>query len=262
MDMRDLTLPYCTPEGFELPFRDPYGVPHGTNYVPFNRASDMNIATRATFAGVKVARTHEACSLNEARAIASFNFNPYVVDIREQYPVYSQDAYNRARVSGKRMARSRVMTYDVVLTFAFDQSRLHYHGVSIKDASKTELSDRDKKRMEREETAFAKRGWTWQMMLGDNFSKRAFGNHMLMRSWIGRINIYSSRAYAKAFATRLSGHSLEGSLNEIVARNARYMGISRDYAFTLFGIAVSLGYLYVDHREELRVDRPLTLLFR
>jgi hypothetical protein len=259
MKVLELPFPFETPDdGFVLPARDPYGVPHGDPYVPFNNAKSINLATRAEVGGVKVTRIHQACSLNELRAIVDFSFNPYVIDIREQYPEYSQEAYNQARIAGKRMSRSSVMTYDIVLTLILHPGSRHYHGVSIKDATH-EPTPRAEKRKERERERFAARGWTWELLKGDQFSQRAYGNYMLMRSWIGGIDIWSHRGEAREFAFRLRNHSLEGTLEAVVARNARYMGISRDRAFMLFAVAVSFGHLAVDHSEDLRVDRPLKL---
>ena len=69
------------------------------------------------------------------RPLFAFAFNPYVIDIRDQYPVYDQETYNRARRRGERMPISAVQTYDIVLTLVLPpDNRLHYHGVSIKDA--------------------------------------------------------------------------------------------------------------------------------
>ncbi|PHP85812.1 hypothetical protein CFB52_027205 [Burkholderia sp. AU18528] len=189
----------------------------------------------------------------------AFNFNPYVVDIREQYPLYKQDDYNRSKRYGVRMPLNQVMTYDIVLTLVLPpDERLHYHGISIKDA-RDELGQQDLDRQERERMNFSSRGWTWELLRGDKFSKRAFGNHALLKTWIGNKNIWDLYEEAKILAARLAIRSLRGTLDDILNRHARHMGTSANHAFELFAVAVSFGFIYIDHSQDLRVDKPLHL---
>ncbi|AOI60674.1 hypothetical protein WI26_24315 [Burkholderia diffusa] len=193
------------------------------------------------------------------RALLAFNFNPYAVDIRDQYPVYDQEAYNRAKRNGIRMPINSVMTYDIVLTLVLPPDyRLHYHGISIKDA-RDELTQQDWNRQEREHARFLERGWTWELLRGDRFTKRAFGNHALMKTWIANVDVWNHYEEAAILATRLKTRSQRGTLDDILNRHARYMGINCDHAFELFSTAVSFGFLYIDHSEDLRVDKPLHL---
>lgn len=259
--MKILELPkkFLTPRYVELPKRDPFGVSHGASYAPLREAADISSATRASFGCIKARRVHEALSLNEVRALLAFNFNPYVIDIRDQYPIYDQELYNRAKLEGVRMPINSVMTCDIVLTLVLPpEYRLHYHGVSIKDA-RDELTPKDWNRQEREHAKFLERGWTWELLRGDQFTKRAFGNHALMKSWIANLDVWSLYDEADHLATRLKLRSLRGTLDDILNRHARYMGIELDRAFELFAVAVSFGFLHIDHSEDLRVDKPLHL---
>jgi len=259
MNILTLPAPFVTPRHIVVPNRDAFGIPHGVAYVPFRKAADISLATRASFGGVKVRRVHEALSLNEMRALLAFNFNPYVVDIRDQYPVYDQEAYNCAKRNGVRMPINSVMTYDIVLTLVLPPHYLlHYHGVSIKDAG-DELSQADWNRQEREHAKFLERGWTWELLRGDQFTKRAFGNHALMKSWIANVYVWNLYEEAAILAARLKTRSQRGTLDDILNRHARHMGVSFDHAFELFSVAVSFGHLYIDHSEDLRVDKPLHL---
>ncbi|MCX5543872.1 hypothetical protein M3A49_31060 [Paraburkholderia sp. CNPSo 3076] len=259
MKILELPAPYVTPRDVVLPRRDAYGVLHGAQYVPLCDPAEINIATRASFAGVKVQRVHEARSLNEMRAIYAFSFNPYVIDIREQYPVYNQEAYNRARLAGSRMPKSQIMRYDVVLTLVLPpDSYLHYHGVSIKDGNER-FGSRVIKRHQRESDNFAARGWTWESLLGSQLTKLAYGNHALMQTWIANADIRSLYDEAGILAMRLQTRSLRGTLHDILERHARHLGISLDHAFELFAVAVSFGFLWIDDSQYLRVDRPLGL---
>ncbi|WP_155648065.1 TnsA endonuclease N-terminal domain-containing protein [Burkholderia cepacia] len=259
MNILELPHPFCTPRFVQLPDRDAFGVYHGSRYEPFREAASIGFATRTSFGGIKQRRIHEALSLNETRALLAFNFNPYVIDIREQYPLYKQDDYNRSKRYGVRMPVNQVMTYDIVLTLALPPyERLHYHGISIKDA-RDELGQQDLDRQERERMNFSSRGWTWELLRGDKFSKRAFGNHALLKTWIGNKNIWDFYEEARVLAARLATRSLRGTLDDILTRNARHMRISENHAFELFAVAVSFGFIYIDHGRDLRVDKPLHL---
>ncbi|WP_157381753.1 hypothetical protein [Burkholderia ubonensis] len=260
MNVLDLPLPFRTPKHIELPQRDEFGVFHGANYKPILDASEINMATRSSFMGVKHLRTHEALSDNEKRAIYAFNFNPYVVDIREQYPFYDQGVYNRARLRGENMLRADIMPVDLVLTLVLPpNNRLHYHVVSVKDA-KASLDKEAWHEQHRERDASRARCWTWQMLRGDRFSSRAWGNHAHMQTWIANVNVWPHQDDAAEFAAQLISHSRRGTLGDILRRRARCLGITSHWASELFAIAVCFGYLYVDHSEELRLDKPLHLI--
>ncbi|OXI43815.1 hypothetical protein CFB84_19945 [Burkholderia aenigmatica] len=193
------------------------------------------------------------------RALLALNFNPYVVDIRDQYPVYDQEAYNRAKLDDMRMPINSVMTYDIVLTLVLPPDyRVHYHGVSIKDAG-DELTQKDWDRQEREHAKFLERGWTWELLRGDQFTKRAFGNYALMKTWIANVDVWNHYEEAAILAARIKTRSQRGTLDDILNRHARHMGVSCDHAFELFSTAASFGHLYIDHSEDLRVDKPLHL---
>lgn len=259
MNILTLPAPFVTPRHIILPHRDPFGVPHGRHYAPLREAADNSFATRASFGSIKVRRVHEALSLNELRAMLAFNFNPYVVDIRDQYPVYDQEDYNRAKRNGMRMPINSVMTYDIVLTIVLPPDyQLHYHGISIKDAN-DDLTQADWNRQKREHDIFRVRGWTWELLRGDHFTKRAYGNHSLMKAWIANVDVWNHYEEAAMLATRLKTRSQRGTLDDILNRNARHMGISCNHAFELFSAAVSFGFIYIDHSEDLRVDKPLHL---
>ncbi|CAE6851382.1 TnsA endonuclease N-terminal domain-containing protein [Paraburkholderia nemoris] len=259
MKILELPTTFQTPMNRTTPRRDAYGVLHGVEYVPFLDATTMSMGTRATFGGVKVGRLHQARSLNETRAIAAFNFNSYVLDIRERYPIYDQAAYDRAKLRGVRLARRKVTTCDIVLTLALPpDNHLHYHVVSVKDVN-DKLMPKKEERQQRERQIVTERGWTWEVLRGAQFSKRAYGNHMLMKTWIGNSNIWNLYAEAEVFSQRIKTHSIRGTLIDVVERQARYLGTSTDHAFELFVAAVSFGMLRISHEEHLRVDGPLNL---
>jgi hypothetical protein len=258
LELHKLTDPFVTPLQFNLPYRDAFGVFHGSGYEPLLNAEDMTLATRSTFGSVKFARVHEALNISQLKALLSLNFNSYVVDVREHYPIYEQSDYNQARLTGVRMQASHVKTCNIVLTLILPNNRIHYHGISIADDPGASTSDTSRP-TDQVRAVMLKRGWTWERLRGDSFSRRACGNHLLMRSWITNVNVWNLHGEAGNFAGRLFTKSLRGTLSDVMRRHARHLCIPADHAYELFAIAVSFGFLYIDHEQDLRVDEPLHL---
>jgi len=259
MNIFDLALPFETPRQIRRPLRDPFDKAHGDSYTPSRTAATMNLATRSTWPGVKVLRNHEALSMQKLRAILHFSFSPYVVDIREEYPLCSRESYLRAKRRGVRVPESECTICNINLTLVLPPDfRLHYHTVSLWNKpgeTNVPSSPRDR----REHAMSLERGWTWQKVNGDRFTKKEYGNNLLMSRWMSQVNIWKHHEAACALAARIKTRSLRGTLSHILDRHARHMGISVDHAFELFAVAVSFGYLYIDHGEYLRVDLPLIL---
>jgi hypothetical protein len=260
MEILELPLPFVTPRHAALPFRDEFGIPHGERYVPMREASDVGIATRASFGALKFRRAHQALALNEMRPLYAFSFNPYVIDIRDQYPIYDQETYNRARRKGNSMSICDVITLDIILTLVLPpDNRLHYHAVSIKDGT-DELDDATRERLKREENEIKARGWTYELLRGSQFDMLAWGNHAVMKTWVANVNVWRHYDEASNFASRLLTRSSRGTLDDIQNRHARHLGISLDWAYELLAVAACFGFLYPDHREPLRTDKRLHLL--
>ncbi|SKC83751.1 hypothetical protein SAMN05445504_3725 [Burkholderia sp. CF099] len=259
MNIFELPLPFETPRHIRRPLRDPYDKAHGDGYKPSRTAATMNLATRSTFPGVKVLRNHEALSMQKLRAILHFSFSPYVVDIREEYPLCSLESHYRAKAHGVSVPESEQTICNLNLALVLPPDfRLHYHTVSLgskADETGLPLSPRDR----REYALSLERGWTWQKVNGDRFTKKEYGNNLLMSRWISQVNIWKYQESARALADRVKTRSLRGTLAHVLERHARHMGISVDHAFELFAVAVSFGFLYIDHTEYLRVDMPLVL---
>lgn len=259
MKILELPFPFTTPANLEIPFRDEFGIPHGEAYEAFKTARDAKISTRSTFSGLKFKRRFEALSMNEQRPLFGFAFNPYVVDIRDQYPIYDSDNFSKAVRLGRRMRKNEVMTIDIVLTIVSQTRELHYHGISIKDSSAV-LSDADERRHQREQGALQERGWTWELLRGLQFSKLAFSNHFVMYRCVRDSDVFSKYEDAKWFAGELTRSSQSGTFGSMLGRVSKRLGIGDAIAHQLFAVAVAFGFLTLDHTKPLRVDQPLYLL--
>lgn len=260
MKILSLTAPFVTPKDIELPFADPWGWAHGAEYRPFLQARKSRHSTRTTFRGLKFRRRFEALSENEKRIMFSLVFNPYVLDLREQYAFYDPDAYYTARDKGRRILRSTVITIDIVVTYVLPGDfTLRYHCISIKD--KTYVADLDDLAREaRESNGAAERGWTWELLRGDAISNRQFANCFVMYRAIKDTDIYELYEKAGRFSELLKHSSRRGTMASVLRRLANRLGISECDCHRLFSVAVTFGFLAVDHEQPLAADKQLYLL--
>lgn len=260
--MKILELPagFRTPRGILLPSHDDFGIPHGLNYEAHQKARTVRLSTRSTFRGLKFHRRFEALSMNEARALFGFAFNPYVVDIRDQYPIYRTQDFNRATLRGARLQKTQVMSIDIVLTIILPhEDSLHNHCVNIKDAGAV-LSEKDERRFESEKLRSADRGWTWELLRGDRFSMREYANHWVLYRSIRDTDVFLHYDAAELFASKLLRASTRGTFDSVVRRISRQLDILPDLGHKLFAVAVSFGFIHLDPTKDLRVDSPLHLL--
>jgi hypothetical protein len=259
--LRDLPLPFETPPSIVLPPVDDYGWPTGEKYEPILEArTPMSIGTRATMRGVKYRRRFEILSMGELAVQIAHMFNPYVIDLREQYPVYDPGDFWRANASGQRMQRKQVMTIDLVLTYILPTSEtLRYHAISVKHAG-YEPSPKDLEREERERKAMVARGWTWELMRANEIPRIEVENYMLLHSLMRHTDASSSYESARIFARCLNHSSAKGKMSSVVKRISKRLRIEPDEGFRLFPVAVAYGFITLDHTRRLKLHEPIVLI--
>ncbi|HDR8952280.1 MULTISPECIES: PDDEXK family nuclease [Burkholderia cepacia complex] len=256
----NLARPFVTPRDVRLPPTDRYGWPHGVAYEALLKARQPSLSTRSTFRGMKFRRRYEALSGNEQRILFSLAFHPYVIDVRDQYGIYDVAALQRVQSKGELLLRTDLMTIDVVVTYVMPGSLdLHYHGISIKPADYVP-DPKDLDRESREQSALAPRSWTWELMRGDAVSSREFANNFGMYRTVRDRDVALNYDHAQWFAKKLLRSSTRGTMGSVLGRISRRLGISDDAAHQLFAVAVSYGFLTVDHSKDLRMDLQLHLL--
>jgi hypothetical protein len=259
--LRDLPLPFETPPNVFLPSADDYGWPTGEKYEPILEArTPMSIGTRATMRGVKYRRRFEMLSMGELAVQIAHMFNPYVIDLREQYPVYDPGDFWRANASGQRMKRKQVMTIDLILTYVLPGSNtLRYHAISVKHAGYAP-SPKDRAREERERTAMAARGWTWELIRANEIPRVEVENYMLLHSFMRHTDAPSSYESARIFARCLNQSSAKGKMCSVVKRISKRLSIEPDEGFRLFAVAVAYGFITLDHGRRLKLHEPMALI--
>ncbi|MFK0378365.1 hypothetical protein [Pandoraea sp. NPDC090278] len=259
--MKILELPkgFVTPASSRPIWRDDFGVRHGQTYKPLHTSQKPGLGLRAQVQSPKLERSVHLLSRGEIAAFFYLLYCPYVVDMREQYPVYDSEAFMRALRQGKRLHKSKCLTIDFHLTLALPPDfRHHSHWVSIK-FDKTVLSQQDIQRAEREFNLADDRQSTWEMMDSRDFPAGHLRNFAALwthfkftRAW----DLYSEASY---FARRIPQRSLRGTTHDVMTRHARSLGIGVDHAFRLLSTAVSFGHLWLDHSFHYSADRALHL---
>ncbi|MFL9888235.1 hypothetical protein PQR66_34790 [Paraburkholderia agricolaris] len=258
--MLNLERRFVTPKDILLPATDKYGWPHGRGYDALLEARQPSWSTRTTFRGMKFRRRYEALSGNEQRILFSLGFNPYVIDVRDQYGIYDIAALHRVLARDERLLRTDLMTIDVLVTYVLPGSLvLRHHGISIK-AENYVPDQAELDRELREQQALAARGWTWELMHGDAIGGREFANNFVMYRAVRDQDVSINYDDARRFAKALLKSSARGTMGSVLGRLSRRVGISDGAAHQLFAIAVSYGFLTIDHSKELRVDLPLYLI--
>jgi hypothetical protein len=255
-----LRRPFITPADVRLPPVDSEGFPHGENYAALLKARTPSMSTRTTLPGLKFKRRFEVLSLGELRILLALWFNPYIVDLREQYGRFDTADFYRALDQGMTLARSQLMTIDIIATYVSPKDgRLRNHAISVKSRN-YEPTDEDSAREARERSSAALAGWTWELLLGNAVTDVEYGNYGFLWSVVRNQNLPSLYAPARRFAQLLVRVSDRGSLEEMLGRAAIRAGIGHFRAARLFAVAVAYGFLTPDHRCPIRTHQPLYLI--
>ncbi len=127
---------------YERALRNGFGFGCGEDYVPWYRAQDVPSRGRATkLPGITVHRQHHLLSDHEKRFFLCAEYQPSVIDIREQFPLLPIDLVERiadqAGIPCPKHRKSkdiRVLTTDFLLTIS-TQNGIRYYAVAIKPSS-------------------------------------------------------------------------------------------------------------------------------
>jgi len=256
----DLPRPFVTPPNLRLPPADSQGFPHGEDYSALLKARSPSMATRTTLPGLKFHRRFEALSLGELRILLALWFSPYCVDLREQHAWFSVDALNDAAARGFTLARSQLMTIDVIATYwCPTDRRLKNHAISVKPASYRRTGE-DIEREEREQATVGRVGWTWELLRSDAVTNTEYGNYAFLWSLVRHQNVPSLYAESGEFAKLLSKVSDRGTLRDMLARAANRAGMTSDRAARLLAVGAGYGFLTPDYRAPIRIDEPFYLI--
>lgn len=253
----ELPRPFVTPPRIELPSYDSYGWPMDDVYKSILKARTPSFATRGMLPSITNDRVFEALSMGEFVIQLSLMFNPYVLDVREQYAFYEDAAYRRASEQGRRLLRSNLTTIDLVVTHLRPgSSELHFHMVNVKHATFAP-KDKDVKREFKERGLADGRTWTWEMLRSNSVPRQEVVNYALLWSLARTTKVRHLYDASLRLADQFRTHSVKGSMDEVLTRRARSLGISLHDAYRLFVSCVAHGFVTLDHSKPLDKHLPI-----
>lgn len=237
-----------------LPVRDARGIMHGDQYIPFKRATDTRQGVGLEVPDVRWKRRSTLLSLQELYAAYSFSFDGRIVDMREQYPFYSEDRIARRIEQGERIPANEVATLDFVLTLLV-RGQLVYHAVSIKPATKIDAPE-VVRRHEREDAFCKRQGWSWESMNESSFNVVDFRNHALLAGWLKATRLEDLMPLIPDFSGRILRSQASGSTERLLRLVTNRMAIGLNDGYRLFAAAVSLGWIRLSSGRLLDVHLP------
>ena len=127
---------------YERALRNGFGRGCGEDYTPWIRAQDVASHGRSTkLPGITVHRQHHFLSDHEKRFFLYAEYQPSIIDIREQFPLLPVDLIERiteqAGISYPKNRKSkvpRVLTTDFLLTVS-NENGVSYKAIAIKPSS-------------------------------------------------------------------------------------------------------------------------------
>jgi len=245
--------------GRRLPSWDHCGIPTGSQYVPWHSARVGRGGLSGNWVRIKGTTSSPQHSQIEAKALARFDFHTWVLETRSQYPFWDAERYLRYLRAGKPFPKTLVPTMDFMLTLWHPWAqRIQYHCVSIKPSDKVDEDD-VVRRHQREGAWCAERGISWECLTELDFPLSEFENHQILKRFLRHARIAEQLVDAREFGRRVADSTASGTLTHLLKCAARRRWELPD-CFELFGIAVLMGWLRLDHRFPLREDKPLILL--
>lgn len=146
------------------------GLGTGTDYLPWLRVNDIPSRGKSTkIYGIKTERTYQLLSGVESDFFIIAEYNPQVIDIREQFPLFPVDLVlrvaNEAGMNYPIVSESNdpsVLSSDFLLTLS-EEGKISYLAIAIKKAE--ELKDPDVLiRLEIERLWWAVLGIPWRLV--------------------------------------------------------------------------------------------------
>lgn len=258
--LRELTGRPILQWPIQLSAADPRGVPTGRDFDCWKKARDGRTGISGNWYSIKTGRMNACHSMLEARIHAYLDMCPFVVEFRTQYPSWSQEEYARYYEAEKRFPKNKVMTIDFMVTLRIPGwPHYLYHGISGKRRAEIAVP-RTIRRHRREVSQISLWGGTHEVMDEFTVPDREFDNYLLLKQWFLWTDIAEHMDAAYEFAHAVTQSKAKGSLDRVLAMIGRRFGHDRDASYRLLGVAVFLGYLWLDHRFRLNIDFPLVLL--
>lgn len=243
-----------------IPEYDLQGVRSSKSFECWKKARDGRTGLSSNSFCLKTGKVQSCHSFLETKLRAAFEMCPYVIDIRTQYPSWDSERYRKYIADGKPIPKNFVMTIDFMLTVALPWVPYpHYHGVSGKPRALIE-SVPVLRRHKRERSTLGQVATTHEVMDEFEVSDCEYLNHTLIHSWMLRTDIERTQDAAALFSAALHRSRIAGNLHRVLSMISKRLAIEENRGYSLFAVAVFLGYIVLNHKFPVRPNQPLHLL--
>lgn len=249
----------CNP--LEMPL-DPRHIAGGDAYQPTLYAGyDNSIGTGESIPGCLNSRAYQSLSQLEMKFFHLAHLNPFVCDIREQYPACSDELFAKLIAEPSyRPARQEVPTFDFVLTLMPEANAgpYRYVAINVKPASKLNEASTIR-RFIRERHFCEQLGWSWYLVTERDIPEDAAENARKIYYWIKRDELGGSASDAERLGGWLAKNKESDTLMNLLTRSGRVLSLPSERMLHLFATACYLNIVQPDMRKRLDLRAPLCL---
>lgn len=249
----------CQPLNLPLDARN---IASGIKYKPTLYAGYDNLSgTAESVPGRLNLRPYEFLSQLEMKFFHLAHLNPYVCDIREQYPACSDEVFAKFFADPDyRPSKQEVPSIDFVLTLLPKENDgpYRYVGINVKPSSK--LSEGATVRRLLRERAFCEQlGWSWYLVTERNIPEVAAENARRIYYWMKGDDLSPSVSDAERLGRWLLSNSERSSLFDLLNQGSLRLSLPADIMPHLFATACYLGLVEPDMRKRLGLHDTLWL---
>ena len=238
---------------------DPRGHPSTANgYKPNKKAQDSKIGIAGNHYSIKGAGMMPTHSSLERKIATILEMNPYVIEIRAQYPDWYIEEFQKYQRLGKRFPKTKITTIDFVVTLKIPGiPYLLYHAISVKYDDDLEESD---VRHAKEVTLTSRWSATHEVMTDLSVSDKQYVNTLRLLYYMRDVKNHGDRReLAMRFGAALLRTKIRGSLDRVLRIVGKRFDMDLDSSYQMFSLAHFFGFITWDHDYILIYRKPMIL---
>lgn len=257
----NLLLPLCPPRYPCVMEPDELGVPCGSEYKPFLRATGGAKGTNFSFMSEKTGRPIQCLSMGERAVAMLYEVNPWVLDYREQYVRASDELLAAiAENPTEPVLRNKVFTLDFVTTYQTRREiEYEYEVSSVKETRADALKKENLRRFAREKEDAHSRGWAWLSIVKMEMNVAEVLAAARLIHWGGAFSYRDRQEVAMSLAKLVTSMNTGQSLDELLEAIGKKLNVPGSDAYQYFAMAVCFGFLAIDLTKGLGTRMPVQL---
>lgn len=247
-----------------LPSFDPRGHRNASEFEAWKKAQDSSRGVAGNHYSIKGNGRIPCLSTVEKQHLSCFELNPYVIEIRMQYPEWDSVKFQQYKAGKRRFPKNGIMTIDFMLTLKIPgDSCLRYHAVSSKEAVDLETPSVIR-RNKREANAVQRWNATHELLADTGYSKLEYSNNERILQFMKKVDFHSSFSTISrdtaTFAVALNSSVAVGCVDRVIGMVAKRLGWDLNTGYRLFAVGIFLGYISWDHKFLLSTKSEFKIL--